>query len=126
MINEKGFALPMVLVITTSIMLLIGYMIDQFVIEKRFNKEVEESYISSHLLLLAVHDLEQEWSQTDDVMINNGIIFYPKGDVYYEVQSQDTQFASIICYGSTLNDRKSIAVIHYDKTMKQVVEWIES
>ena len=41
--HEKGFAFPMVLIIATSIMLLIGYMIDQFVIEKRFNKEVEES-----------------------------------------------------------------------------------
>ena len=85
--HEKGFAFPMVLIIATSIMLLIGYMIDQFVIEKRFNKEVEESYISSHLLLLAVHDLQQEWSQKEDIIIHNGILFYPKGDVYYEVSS---------------------------------------
>ena len=49
--NEKGFALPMVLIIAASVIVLIGYMIDQFVIEKRFNKEVEESFISSHLLL---------------------------------------------------------------------------
>lgn len=124
--NEKGFAFPMVLVMTTSIMLLIGYMVDQFVIEKRFSKEVEESYISSHLLLLAVHDLEQEWSQREEVILNNGIIFYPNGDVYYEVISQDLQSASVMCYGSTLNDRKSIAVIHYDKSMKKVVEWIEN
>lgn len=126
MINEKGFAFPMVLVITTSIMLLIGYLIDQFVTEKRFNKEIAETYISSHLLLLAVHDLEQEWSQTEDLVINNGIILYPNGDVYYEVISEGDQSASIICYGSTLNNRKSIVVIHYDKALKKVVEWIEN
>ena len=124
--HEKGFAFPMVLIIATSIMLLIGYMIDQFVIEKRFNKEVEESFISSHLLLLAVHDLQQEWSQKEDIIIHNGILFYPKGDVYYEVSTQDTQFASIICYGSTINERKSIVVIHYDKELRKVVEWIEN
>lgn len=124
--NEKGFALPMVLIIASSVILLIGYMIDQFVIEKRFNKEVEESFISSHLLLLAVHDLQQEWSQKEDVIINNGIIFYPKGDVYYEVIKQDAKLASIVCYGSTINERKAIVVIHYDKSLKKVVEWIEN
>ena len=124
--NEKGFALPMVLIIAASVIVLIGYMIDQFVIEKRFNKEVEESFISSHLLLLAVHDLEQEWSQKEDIIISNGIIFYPKGDVYYEVINQDAQSASIVCYGSTSNERKAIAVIHYDKSLKKVVKWIEN
>ena len=40
--NEKGFALPMVLIISASVMLFIGYMVDQFVIDKRFYKEVEK------------------------------------------------------------------------------------
>ena len=122
--NEKGFALPMVLIIATTIILLISYMIDQFVIEKHFSKEIEESNISSHLLLLAVHDLQKEWNQKED--ISNGIIFYPKGDVYYEVINQDAKTASIICYGSTMNERKAIVVIHYDKSLKKVVEWIEN
>lgn len=126
MSNQKGFAFPMVLIIATSVILLIGYMIDQFVIEKRFNKEVEESIISSHLLLLAVHDLQKEWSQKEDLMIHNGILFYPKGDVYYEVLNQDAKSASLICYGSTINERKGLVVIHYDKSLKKVVEWIEN
>lgn len=124
--HEKGFAFPMVLIIAISVMLLIGYMVDQLVTEKRFNKEVEESFISSHLLLLAVNDLQQEWSQNDDGLIHNGTLYYPQGNVSYNVTNQDTKSASIICYGLTMNERKAIVVIRYDKSLKKVVEWIEN
>ncbi len=124
--NEKGFALPMVLIISASVMLFIGYMVDQFVIDKRFYKEVEESLISTHLLRLAVHDLQQEWSQTEDVIITDGIAFYPKGDVYYQVTTQDDQDAFILLYGSTKNERKAIVTIHYDKSLRKVIQWIEN
>lgn len=124
--NEKGFVFPMVLIIATSIMLLIGFMVEQFILEKRFYKEVEESLISDHLLRLAVFDLEQEWRGVEEMTIHNGILFYPKGDVYYEVISQNDKLASVRCYGSTLNERKSIAVIHYDKSLQKVVKWIEN
>jgi competence protein ComGG len=124
--NEKGFVFPMVLIIATSVLLLIGYMIDQFVLDKRFYKEVEENLISAHLLRLAVHDLQQEWSQMEDVTINNGIVFYPKGDVYYEIITQDDRQAEIIFYGSTMNERKAIVMIHYDKSLRKVIAWIEN
>ena len=59
--NEKGFTLPIVLIIATSVLMLTGYLIDQYVLDKQFYKEVEEKLISDHLLRLAVHDLEREW-----------------------------------------------------------------
>ena len=126
MSHEKGFAFPMVLIISTSVMLLIGYMVDQMVIDKRFYKEVEEHFISTHLLRLAVYDLQQEWGQTEGGMITDGIIFYPKGDVYYQVTTQDDQSAVILLYGSTKNERKAMITIHYDKSLRKVVQWIET
>jgi sugar lactone lactonase YvrE len=101
-------------------------MIDQYVLDKRFYKEVEEHLISDHLLHLAVTDLEREWSQIEEITISNGIVFYPKGDVYYEIITQDDAHASVRFYASTINERKALVVIHYDKSLRKVVEWIEN
>lgn len=124
--NEKGFTFPMVLIIATSIILLLGFTIDQFISEKRFYKEVEESLIADHLLRLAVKDLERKWNRTEDVIIENGMVFYPKGDVYYEVTFQNEEQAMIHFYSSTQNERKAITSIRYDKSLQKVVSWVEN
>jgi competence protein ComGG len=126
--NEKGFVFPMVLIIATSIMLLIGYLLEQYVLDKRFYKEVEESLMADHLIRLAVSDLEEDWKRMEGeyITIHNGIVFYPKGDVYYEVMGQDDNRASVRLYGSTINERKAIVVIRYDKVLRQVVKWKEN
>lgn len=123
--NEKGFASPIVLVVSTSFILLAGYMMEQFVLDKRFYKEVEETLMSDHLLRLAVRDLEREWGELEEVIIEPGILLYPNGDVYYEVVNQNEEVALVYLYGSTVNNRKGVVLIYYDKNVGKVTEWVE-
>ena len=62
----------------------------------------------------------------DDLTITTGILFYPKGDVYYEVTTQDKKQATVCFYASTIHERKAIVNIQYDKSFKKVVKWIEN
>lgn len=124
--NERGFILPIILIIATSIFMLTSYILDQYVSDKHFYKEAEEKLMADHLLRLAVHDLEREWSLTEVQKVTSGIIFYPKGDVYYEVSTQDKTQAFVILYASTLHERKAMIVIQYDKSIHRVVRWIEN
>ncbi|MGE6375346.1 competence type IV pilus minor pilin ComGG [Peribacillus muralis] len=122
--NQKGVVFPMVLIIASIFIMLLILMIDQFVIDKRFYKEVEESLVADHLVHLAVKEVTAGWGE-ETPEIFQGDISYPNGVVRYSLMKQDGRYAFIEFSSTTDNDRVGRVIIQYDKEAGMVVEWIE-
>ncbi|MFJ7754901.1 competence type IV pilus minor pilin ComGG [Peribacillus muralis] len=122
--NQKGVVFPMVLIIASIFIMLMILMIDQFIIDKRFYKEVEESLVADHLVHLAVKEVTARWEE-ETPEIFQGDISYPNGLVRYSLMKQDGRYAFIEFSSTTANDRVGRIIIQYDKEAGMVVEWIE-
>ncbi|WP_057911750.1 competence type IV pilus minor pilin ComGG [Peribacillus muralis] len=122
--NQKGVVFPMVLIIASVFIMMLILMIDQFIIDKRFYKEVEESLVADHLVHLAVKEVTAGWEAEIPEVIE-GHITYPNGVVRYSLLKQDGRYALIDFFSTTNNDRVGRVLIQYDKEAGRVVEWIE-
>ncbi|WP_285768896.1 competence type IV pilus minor pilin ComGG [Peribacillus sp. SI8-4] len=122
--NQKGVVFPMVLIIASVFIILMVLMIDQFIIDKRFYKEVEESLVADHLVHLAVKEVTAGWEKEPQVVFQ-GDISYPNGVVRYSLLKQEGRYAFIEFSSTTKNDRVGRIVIQYDQEEGRVVEWIE-
>ncbi|MGE7601244.1 competence type IV pilus minor pilin ComGG [Peribacillus sp. NPDC097675] len=122
--NQKGVVFPMVMIIASVFIMFSILMIDQFVIDKKFYKEVEETEISDHLVHLAVNEVTAEWDGELPKSIQ-GDISYPNGDVHYKLTKQDVRYAYIEFASLSRNNRTSRIIILYDKKIGRVIEWIE-
>ncbi|AOH55686.1 hypothetical protein ABE28_015100 [Peribacillus muralis] len=122
--NQKGVVFPMVLIIASIFIMLMILMIDQFIIDKRFYKEVEESLVADHLVHLAVKEVTAGWEE-ETPEIFQGDISYPNGLVRYSLMKQDGRYAFIEFSSTTANDRVGRIIIQYDKEAGMVVGWIE-
>lgn len=116
----------MVLILATVTFLFVSWVVDQAVVDKRFYKEVEEHLKANHLLKLAKTDLEEAWSEMDDLDVREGLLYYPNGDVFYRKMSENEELLLVELYSSTLAERKGICVISYDKNLRKVVKWMEN
>lgn len=114
----------MVLIIASIFIMLMILMIDQFIIDKRFYKEVEESLVADHLVHLAVKEVTAGWEE-ETPEIFQGDISYPNGLVRYSLMKQDGRYAFIEFSSTTANDRVGRIIIQYDKEAGMVVGWIE-
>lgn len=56
--NEKGYSLPMIMILSASLCMIAIFTSDRFIGEKHFYKAVEERLIADHLMRLALIDLE--------------------------------------------------------------------
>ena len=122
--NQKGVVFPMVMIIASVFIMFTILMIDQFVIDKKFYKEVEETLISDHLVHLAVNEVTAEWDGEIPKIIQ-GDISYPNGDVHYKLTKQDVRYAYIEFSSLSKNNRTGRIIILYDKKIGRVIEWIE-
>lgn len=114
----------MVMIIASVFIMFTILMIDQFIIDKKFYKEVEEALVSDHLVHLAVNEVTTEWG--GEIPKNlKGEISYPNGNVNYKLIKQDTRYAYIEFSSSTKNNRAGRIIILYDKEVGRVIEWIE-
>ena len=114
----------MVMIIASVFIMFTILMIDQFVIDKKFYKEVEETLLSDHLVHLAVNEVTAQWEDEVPKSIQ-GEIAYPNGDVHYKLTKQDVRYAYIEFASITKNNRTGRIIILYDKKLGRVIEWIE-
>ena len=121
--NQKGVVLPMVMIIASVFIIFTVLMIDQFIIDKKFYQEAQETLIADHLVLLAVNELTEGWR--GEITPNQGEVAYLKGKVHYQLTNQDARYAYVEFISVTQNGRKGRVLIQYDKEQERVVEWIE-
>ncbi|MFE5427089.1 competence type IV pilus minor pilin ComGG [Peribacillus simplex] len=122
--NQKGVVFPMVMIVASVFIMFTILMIDQFIIDKRFYKEVEESLVADHLVHLAIMDVTAEWGEEIPKIIQ-GEISYPNGVVRYSLMKQEGPYVYIEFSSTTKNDREGRVIIQYDKEAGKVKEWLE-
>ncbi|WP_375089514.1 competence type IV pilus minor pilin ComGG [Peribacillus sp. RS7] len=122
--NQKGVVFPMIMIVASVFIMFTILMIDQFIIDKMFYKEVEESLVADHLVHLAVKDVTSEWGEEVPEIIQ-GEIFYPNGTVRYSLTEEDGPYVYIEFSSSTKNDRRGRVIIQYDTEAGRVIQWIE-
>lgn len=114
----------MVMIVASVFIMLTILMIDQFILDKRFYKEVEESLVADHLVHLAVKDVTEELGEVIPDIIQ-GEISYPNGVVRYSLTKQDGPYVYLEFSSTTKNGRVGRVIIQYDKEAGRVIEWIE-
>ncbi|MFE4812194.1 competence type IV pilus minor pilin ComGG [Peribacillus simplex] len=122
--NQKGVVFPMVMIVASVFIMFTILMIDQFIIDKKFYKEVEESLVADHLVHLAIMDVTAEWGEEIPKIIQ-GEISYPNGVVRYSLMKQEGPYVYIEFSSTTKNDREGRVIIQYDKEAGKVKEWLE-
>jgi len=114
----------MVMIMASVFIMFTILMIDQFIIDKKFYKEVEESLVADHLVHLAIKDVTAEWGEEIPKIIQ-GEISYPNGVVRYSLMKQEGPYIYIEFSSKTKNDREGRVIIQYDKEAGEVKEWLE-
>ncbi|MCM3674136.1 ComGG family competence protein [Peribacillus simplex] len=122
--NQKGVVFPMVMIVASVFIMFTILMIDQFIIDKKFYKEVEESLVADHLVHLAIKDVTAEWGEEIPKIIE-GEISYPNGVVRYSLMKQEGPYVYIEFSSTTKNGREGRVIIQYDKEAGEVKEWLE-
>ncbi|WP_405389442.1 competence type IV pilus minor pilin ComGG [Peribacillus simplex] len=114
----------MVMIVASVFIMFTILMIDQFIIDKKFYKEVEESLVADHLVHLAIKDVTAEWGEEIPQIIQ-GEISYPNGVVQYSLMKEEGPYVYIEFSSTTKNDREGRVIIQYDKEAGKVKEWLE-
>ncbi|MFJ7991350.1 competence type IV pilus minor pilin ComGG [Peribacillus frigoritolerans] len=122
--NQKGVVFPMVMIVASVFIMFTILMIDQFIIDKKFYKEVEESLVADHLVHLSIKDVTAEWGEEIPKIIQ-GEISYPNGVVRYSLMKQEGPYVYIEFSSKTKNDREGRVIIQFDKEAGEVKEWLE-
>lgn len=123
--NEKGAIYPIVIIIAAVFLSFTLFVIEGYVSDKKFYKESEEKLILEQLIRLAAKDLTAQLDLAGSIEANDGILFYPRGDVYFEMNKLDDRVIKVLLYGSSKDERKTQSLFLYDTTQKKVIKWIE-
>jgi hypothetical protein len=123
--NEKGAVFPIVIIIAAVFLSFTLFSIERYATDKQFYKESEEKLILEQLIRLATKDVTQELELSDIIEEKEGILFYPGGDVYYQLTKSSEPVIKVLLYGSTKDERKVQSLFLYDTLEKKVIEWIE-
>ncbi|MCH1624912.1 competence type IV pilus minor pilin ComGG [Ferdinandcohnia quinoae] len=124
--NEKGFILPVTIIISFLFFLIFTFQVNIYLTEKGFYKETEELMVLENLMQLGVGDVQLELGGLNELRnpISNEFQ-YPNGTVSYNAVtlSETTLEVMIIC--STKNSRRYRAQFEYDGVEKKITKWNE-
>jgi competence protein ComGG len=125
--NEKGFILPTTIVISFLFFLVFTHQLDLYMSEKRFYKEVEEQYQLEMILNMAVDDIieEIEALKEEETLTSSysAWLYYPNGQVRYQVVLLTEDMVQITMYCQTTKGRKYNARFIYDFVERKRSEW---
>ncbi|MEK3797744.1 competence type IV pilus minor pilin ComGG [Peribacillus sp. FSL H8-0477] len=123
--NEKGYSLPMIMILSASLCMIAIFTSDRFIGEKHFYKAVEERLIADHLMRLALIDLEIGL-KTDQILVEeSGSFKYPNGTVNYKVKTRSEDTITIDLSAVTKNNHHKEAVVYYHTDLHKMIEWVE-
>lgn len=103
--NEKGFILPLTLIILFLLTNYTIYQIRQYVIEKEILFEQSEALSAERLLQVGIVDIEKFIETKQQLFECSGILYYDEGEVSYTVKKDSEKTYHIILLSKTKNNR---------------------
>lgn len=103
--NQKGFILPLTVIVLFLLASFTLFQIRQYVIERDFYFEYSEAFTNERLLQLAIVDVAKKIDQSTERIDLSGILYYDKGEVSYQIRSKEKCSYSILLTSKTKNNR---------------------
>lgn len=119
--NEKGYSLPMIMILSAALCMIALFTTERFNGEKTFYKSVEERLIADHLMRLALLDLNTDQISTQET----GSFTYPNGTVDYKTKNRSEDTLVIELSAVTNNKHQKEASVYYHTELKTAIEWVE-
>ncbi|EDL63565.1 competence type IV pilus minor pilin ComGG [Bacillus sp. SG-1] len=116
MINEKGYILPMAMMLSIAILLFSVAASAIFVSRYSYLDVMEDGYKRESLILYSAHKLLKEENSVD------GTFTYPAGVVRYEVKKED-QVTTLILSFETDNKSYEPVLVKYENATKEILVW---
>lgn len=129
--NERGFILPITLIIVFLLVSLVLQQIKVYETEKRFFNHQEEMVTIDQLLQIGAVDLEKRLSS--DPKLKSGEFSNENGKVVYENLSlpddTDLDRKKVLRFTLTAqtgdNGSSHSSQVYYDKDKKKIIRWVE-
>lgn len=124
MTNQRGFILPITLVILFIVSSYAAFLINQYVIEKKFFFEQTEVRTNERLLQMALVDSRHFLAGSSEDYFS-GTFHYDDGEVAFIVNAETEYIKSITLISKTLEQRsKRIKYFYYLET-ETFLPWLE-
>lgn len=121
--SQRGFILPITLVIMFIVSSYAAFMINQYVTEKKFFFEQSEARTNEQLLQMALFDSKHFLASSEEYF--SGSFHYEAGEVAFIVKSETESIKSIFLISKTLEQRsKQIKYFYYLET-GTFLPWLE-
>lgn len=121
--GQKGFILPITLILCLFLSLALMHVLDVYLTEKKFYAEQEEIFLLESLLQMAAVDI------VDDLITNrlsaSGAFNYEKGAAVYWILEETHDTLNIQLKVRTEKERQRVVRLLLDKEKMRVKEWIE-
>lgn len=121
--NERGFILPVTIVLLFILTTSLFHQVATYEREKRFHFEIEQQFYLDQMLQMATVDF-LTLLKTDRILAS-GMFSYAKGNVYYWVLSEDDEMIQIEFTVLTERNRQRNVEMTIDKAQFVVIHWLE-
>ena len=123
-LNEQGYMTAMMMLISTLLLGFVFHLWQLTANERAFLDREEEQFKKQSLLVLGMKDtisyIQKAGAKTTEKTFN-----YEEGTVRAAIQSSPSEIVHITLSGTTRNETHIFAVIQYNQTLHEVVEWSE-
>ncbi|PLR99922.1 competence type IV pilus minor pilin ComGG [Bacillus sp. T33-2] len=123
--NEKGFTYPVSICLLMFFSFTLVINLQQYVTEKRFNKETETILKQEYYMMGAVRQVERLLKDGTLQGSSGGTIQYRTGEVIYEIKPLTASTDQITFRLKLDTNEESIGFANYDKEMKKMTKWVE-
>ncbi|MFV8827928.1 competence type IV pilus minor pilin ComGG [Alkalihalobacterium sp. APHAB7] len=121
--GQKGFILPMTLILCLLLSLALMHVLDVYLTEKKFYAEQEEIFLLESLLQMAAVDIVDDL--TTNRLSDSGAFNYEKGAAVYWILEETHDTLNIQLKVRTEKEKQRVVRLLLDKEKMRVKEWIE-
>jgi hypothetical protein len=124
--NQRGTALPLVLVISFLLIFLTVHQLSLYVSEAKLYKEVESFYEVNHLLESGVVEAVSLIRTAEEPhLLANIQSTYPNGQIVYTFEKMSDEIGSVIIECQTSSNRYYKGQAYFQYEDGKVIQWIE-
>ena len=123
-LNERGYMTAMMMLISTLLLAFVFHLCQLTANERAFLDREEEQFKKQSLLVLGMKDTIS-YIQKTGAKTTEKTFSYEEGTIRSTIQSSPSEVVTITLSGTTRNETPIFAVIQYNQTLHEVVEWSE-
>lgn len=125
--SEKGFVLPVTMVISFLFFMVFSHQLNQFILERKFSRETEEFHTLERVMQMAVADVKIELDMLSTVPSSSTkTVSYQEGAAHISIRPLSTRDIEVNISCSTLKGGKGGAILTYSLLEKQFTKWFEN